>query len=109
MDVERMKALLGSVKEVAFTLHFDSSDVARRGIGREDAERALRDPDGLVSVDDQGGDLRGHKYALLFEKSSRYDLRVVVSILGGRINVITTHVQNRKRRKVNEKCLKALE
>ena len=108
MDVERMKALLRSVKEIVFTLHFDSSDVARRGVGREDAERALREPEDLVSADDQGDDPRGHKYALLFEKSSRYDLRIVVSILGGRINVITTHVQNRKRRKVNEKCLKAL-
>jgi len=102
MDVEQMKEMLRSATDIAFTLHFGSPDVARRGIGMEEAERLLRQPDGLASVYDKGDDPRGHKYVLLFEKSSRYDTKIVISVLGGRINVITTHVQNRKRRKVNE-------
>jgi hypothetical protein len=40
----------------------------------------------------------------MFEKSGRYDLKVVVSISadGARANVITAHVQNKLKRKVYE-------
>lgn len=60
-----------------------------------------RRPDALCLVKDRGDDRdpRGHKYLLLFDKSSRYDLKVVVSILAGKAKVITAHVQNKKRRR----------
>jgi len=53
-----------------------------------------------ISFEDQGEDLRGHRYALLFSKSSKYDLRIIISMKGKNI------IQNIKRRKVLEQWLK---
>ena len=57
-------------------------------------------------MEDQGEDYRGHKYGLLFRKSNKYDLKIVISIKNKTLNVVTTYIQNRKRRKRLEKWLK---
>ena len=103
MNLGAFVRMLKSVTEITFSLHFDEPKARTRGIEKGEVERALRDPGRLQAVEDQGPGWSGRKYALLFEKSGRYDLKVVVSMAGGRANVITAHVQNRLRRKVYER------
>lgn len=56
-------------------------------------------------MEDQGDEPQGHKYALLFSKSNKYDLKIVVSIKEKRLNVVTAHIQNIKKRKVYQEWL----
>lgn len=101
-----MKEKLKSAEAITFSKHFYDPKVRIRGISEEDIRTNFRNPDNFISFEDQGEDPRGHKYALLFKKSNKYDLWVLISVKDKRINVITTHIQNIKRRKVLKKWLK---
>jgi len=104
MDICEAKKILCYVEKVSFTKHFQAKS-AIRGIDHKDISALLASHDRLIDAEDQGEDDKGHKYALLFSKSNKYDLRVIVSIKGGNLNVITAHFQNIKRRKAYEKWL----
>lgn len=100
-----MKGILKEVESVAFSKHFGEEKVRLRGITEVGIKNNISSPVKLIAVEDQGEEPKGHKYALLFSKSRKYDLRVVVSLKDKRLNVITSHIQNIKRRKVYEKWL----
>jgi len=101
-----MKRRLKCTEEITFSKHFHEPKVQVRDISEDEISSNLRNPEKLIALEDQGGDEKGHKYALLFSKSNKYDLRILVSIKDKSINVITTHIQNIKRRKVLEQWLK---
>jgi uncharacterized membrane protein len=106
MDIKTLQKLLSSAETISFSKHFYEPKVQIRGISEEEIKNNLGNPTKLISFEDQGEDLRGHQYALLFSKSNKYDLKIVASIKDKNINVITTHIQNIKRRKVLERWLK---
>ncbi len=68
---------LKSINEITFSRHYDEPRVRLRHIEKSEIERALRNPDKLQAVEDQGDGQPGQKYALMFEKSGRYDLKIV--------------------------------
>lgn len=105
MDVQEMKSDLKEVESITFSKHFSEEKVKLRGITEEEINKNFASHAKLIEVEDQGDDTKGHKYALLFSKSHRYDLRVIVSLKYKKLNVITAHIQNIKRRKVYEKWL----
>lgn len=106
MVIEDIRKLLNSTKTITFSKHFYEHAIKIRGISEEEVKNELKCTTKLISYEDQGFDERGHKYSLLFSKSNKYDMRIVVSIKDNNINVITTHIQNIKRRKVLEKWIK---
>jgi len=106
MDIEEIQEILRSAETITFSKHFYEPKVQIRGISEEEIKDNIKNPQKLISFEDQGEDTRGHRYSLLFSKSNKYDLRIVVSIKDKNINVITTHIQNIKRRKVLEQWLK---
>ncbi len=103
--LDGVKKMLSGIDDITFSRHFHSPKVFNRGIDEGTVVEKVRHPSHLISVQDQGDGSKGHKYSLLFRKSTRYDLRVVVSVKGKRLNVITAHIQNIRRRKVYEKWL----
>ena len=106
MNVSEMKNVLKGLESVTFSKHFQEEKVRLRGITEGEIKAHLNSPVKLIVMEDQGEEPEGHKYALLFSKSSKYDLKVVVSLKDKRLNVITAHIQNIKRRKVYEKWLR---
>ncbi len=104
MDICEAKKILSKVENISFTRHFQEK-AALRSIDCQDIHSCLALHDRLLDAEDQGEDDKGHKYALLFSKSNKYDLRVVVSVKGNNLNVITAHFQNIKRRKAYQKWL----
>jgi len=100
--------MASSKRSITFSKHFFEPKVRLRKLDEKEIIRNLRAPIKLEFVEDQGSNRRGHKYMLLFHKSNKYDLKIVVSFKGRGVNVITAHVQNKKRRKVYEKWLKRL-
>jgi hypothetical protein len=105
MEIRKIQELLSSTENINFSKHsYEKMQI--RKISEEEVRNNLKNPTKLISFEDQGEDLHGHKYTLLFSKSHKYDLRIIVSIKDKNINVITAHVQNIKRRKVLEKWLK---
>ena len=106
MDIGKIQELLSSAETISFSKHFYEPKVQIRGISEEEIKRNLKNPVKLISFENQGESPQGHRYALLFSKSNKYDLKIVVSIKDKNINIITTHIQNIKRRKVLEQWLK---
>ncbi len=97
---------LKSAGEITFSKHFSTRSNIR-GITANEILEFLKFPENVKHIEDQGEEQQGHKYSLLFEKSSKYDLKIVVSIKDKALNVVTAHIQNRKRAKVLEKWLKS--
>lgn len=105
MELSEIKRILKTIETITFSKHFQEPKVKLRCISEEEITSNLKEPDKLLSAEDQGEEPQGHKYALLFSKSNKYDLKVVISIKDKSLNVITSHIQNIKRRKVYEQWL----
>ena len=108
MNVEEMKEKLKSIETITFSKHFYDPKVRLRGINETEVTDNIRNPMKIEVVEYQGEDVKGYKYGLLFHKSNKYDLKVVISIKDKSLNVITSYVQNKRRRKVFEKWLRRL-
>ena len=105
MDVSEIRKALCAIQNISFSKHFQEK-AKTRGIDEQEIMKCLASPDKLFETEDQGEDDKGHKYALLFKKSNKYDLRVIASVNGVNLNVITAHVQNIKRRKAYQKWVR---
>ena len=75
-----MKKVLKEAESITFSKHFGEEKVKLRGITAEEIKSNFNSPVKLIAVEDQGDDTKGHKYALLFSKSRKYDLRVIMSL-----------------------------
>jgi hypothetical protein len=106
MEIGEIQEILRCAEKITFSKHFYDPKVQIRGISEEEIKNNIRNPDKMISFEDQGEDSKGHRYALSFSKSNKYDLRIVISIKDKNVNVITTHIQNIKKRMVLEKWLK---
>lgn len=105
MELNETKEILKTIETITFSKHFYDEKVKLRGINEKEVKTNLKLPDKLIAAEDQGKEPKGHKYALLFSRSNKYDLKVVVSVKNKSLNVITAHIQNIKRRKVYRKWL----
>ena len=105
MNLEEMKRRLMEVEAISFSTHFLQRR-AIRGISEEEIRQNLAAPTRLMHLEAQTGEAEVEKYALLFARSGQYDLKVVISIKNKRLNVVTAHIQNVKRRRRYEKWLR---
>ncbi len=104
MNIDELKEKLKSIEQITFSKHFRLR-AEIRGIFEKEILSYLKNPENLEQFEYQGEDPEGKKYALIFHKSSKYDLKIVVSIKEA-LNVVTAHIQSKKRRKVFDKWLK---
>ena len=105
MEINEIRSVVKDIEIITFSKHFHDEKVKLRGITEDDIKANLRSLDKLIAVEDQGEEPEEHKYALLFSKLNKYDLKAVVSIKDKGLNVITAHIQNIKRRKVYKQWL----
>lgn len=105
MELNEIKEILKQIETITFSKHFYGEKVKLRAIAEEEIKTHLKAPDRLIVAEDQGDEPQGHKYALLFSKSNKYDLKVVISVKEESLNVITAHIQNIKKRKVYQQWL----
>lgn len=75
---DALKEMLKSVEEIGFSKHFRRK-AQIRGISEEEIIAHLKSPDNLEFSEYQGAEGGGEKYALLFHKSNKYDLKVVAA------------------------------
>jgi hypothetical protein len=100
MDIEKFRGLIKEIgiTNVSFSKHFHLRSELR-GIKESNIIDRLKDCENLILIEEQGNEPKGNKYKLLFKYMSNYDLIIVLSIKDGKINVITAHIQNIKKRK----------
>ena len=104
MEIDEIEEKLKSVEKIEFSRHFQIKSVIRT-VSQEEILETLKSLEFLEFAEDQGEEYGARKFALLFHKSSKYDLKIVISIKDKALNVVTAHIQNKKRRKVFEKWL----
>lgn len=106
MDKETLKKILKD-KKLFFTKHFlQRAEI--RSIDPEYIKTLLQTLEKLEYVIVQESSESEIKLELIFAKSRKYDLRVIISIKERQkqINIITAHIQNKKKRKRLEKWLR---
>lgn len=105
INLSEVKKILADIENVTISRHYEIEEMLIKNIPIEEIKETLKNTDKLMFAEDQGDEQKGHKYALLFNKSNKYDIRVVVSIKNKNLNVVTAHKQGTKRRKAYEKWL----
>lgn len=104
MKIDDLKETIKSIKKIKFSKHFHEK-AKIRGITEEEIQSYLRHPENIVQFEYQGKEDDRQKYALIFNKSNKYDLKIVISVKED-LNVVTAHIQSKKKRKVLDKWLK---
>jgi|GEM_PF-6654478 len=74
-----IKDRIRSVENFTFSRHFRHK-AKIRGISEEEILSCLKNLQNLDYSEFQGDEPQGSKYALLFHKSGKYDLKLVISI-----------------------------
>lgn len=106
MNVEEMKELLKSAESTSFSAHVRLKMKIREDISEDSLIEHIKHPESLAYCQYQGKEYGCDKYELIFDKSNKYDLRIIVAIKETSLTVITAHIQNKKKRKRLEKWLK---
>ncbi len=106
MNVEEMKERLKSIENISFSAHVRLKAKVRNDISEESLTYYLKSPENLIHCQSQGKEYGCDKYELIFDKSNKYDLRIIVAMREKSLTVITAHIQNKKKRKRLEKWLK---
>ncbi len=104
MDKEELLSILSKIDKITFSKHFQTK-LKIRNLTENEVNEILKSPNNIILIVDQGEEAEGHKLSLLLEKSNKYDLKIIISIKDKALNVVTAHIQNKKRRKVFEKWL----
>lgn len=79
MNIDELKEKLKSIETITISKHFHLR-AKIRGITEKEILSYLKNPEALDHFEYQGKEPEGQKYALIFNKSNKYDLKVVISI-----------------------------
>jgi len=102
--IDKLKEAIKSIKKITFSKHFQEKAIIR-GITEEEIQLCLGNPENIVQFEYQGKEPEGQKYALIFNKSNKYDIKIVISVKED-LNVVTAHIQSKKKRKVLDNMVK---
>jgi TATA-box binding protein (TBP) (component of TFIID and TFIIIB) len=97
-DMKEMLNRLAQVKKINFTEHAESKIETRR-IDKNTIIENLGNPNNLTHFQYEPDRYPGEKYELFFSLSKRKSLKVVISLVGTDLNVITSHIISSKRLK----------
>ncbi|MDY6768651.1 MAG: hypothetical protein SVW02_00915 [Candidatus Nanohaloarchaea archaeon] len=97
-DEETLQKHMEAADEVRSTDHFEKDVIPDRpSISKEMVEEYLQRFDDLLAFTHQEDTYDEEKYVLIFDKSSTYYLKIVVSFADSCIYLITAHLINRNR------------
>ena len=99
--LEKIKKRLMKTEGIVITEHVFKK-FGERPITEEQVRCMLLNAENLVHVEFQK-DLRGEKHKLVFRKSGKYDIIIVVRYLNSHLKVITAYQQNKKRIRIIQK------
>ncbi len=104
--IEGIKARLRRVQDAVLSAHvFDK--LKERPVTEEQIRAALQNPSNLMYVEAQKDNI-GEKYKLVFRKSGKYDLVVIIRFLNSHLKVVTVRIQNKKRIRITGRWQKHL-
>jgi len=99
--LEKIKMRLMKTEGIVITKHIFKK-FRERPITEEQVKCMLLNAENMVHVEFQK-DVRGEKYKLVFRKSGKYDIIIVVRYLNSHLKVITAYQQNKKRIRIIQK------
>lgn len=88
-----------SSRDIQYTRHFEKERLPyRQNVTKSLIEQHLENPDNLIDfVHSEDGHER-EKYEAIFDKSSKYYLKIVLSMADESLYIVTAHVINKARR-----------
>lgn len=104
--IESVKSRLKNIRDIIVGAHV-LNRFNERLITEEQIKSLLWDPKNLVNAEAQKDEI-SEKYRLVFRKSGKYDLIIVIRFINLHLKIITAHIQNKKRTKITEKWRKRL-
>jgi len=99
---EKFKNELQS-RKVNYTRHFERYRLPyRQNVTKNLIEKHLEDPKDLVKYKHEEDDHNREKYQVLFDKSTKYYLKIVLSMTNGDLFTVTAHVINKTKKKLSQ-------
>jgi hypothetical protein len=99
---EKFKNELQS-RKVNYTRHFERDRLPyRQNVTKNLIEKHLEDPKDLVKYKHEEDDHNREKYQVLFDKSTKYYLKIVLSMTNGDLFIVTAHVINKTKKKLSQ-------
>jgi len=103
---KEFERFLGECEEIELTHHFEHERLPRRpNISREMIEDYLSSLEDLIEFEYQEDDNPRPKYSCLFDKSSKYYLKIVLSVENKTIYIVTSHLINKSKAEMAKKLL----
>lgn len=101
-DEEVFKDLL-KTRNIKYTLHFERDRLPyRSNVTKELIEKHLRNPEDLDEFVYERDNHKRQKYQTLFGKSSKYYLKIVLSIANEDLYIVTAHVVNKTKKEKSQ-------
>jgi hypothetical protein len=101
-DEEVLKQEIES-RDIRYTRHFEEKRLPRReNVTKDLIKKHLRDPVDLLEFVFEDDDHRREKYQLLFDKSSKYYLKTVLSMEDDSLYIVTAHVVNKTKKEKSQ-------
>jgi len=105
-DQEEFSEFLNIAEKMKLTHHFRVERLPRRPkISEELIKAHIENPESLLEFQYSDDEHSREKYECLFEKSSKYLLKIVLSVENRTIFIVTAHLVNKSRKNSLEELL----
>ena len=90
-------------RQVNYTRHFEEDRLPyRQNVTKDLIEQHLSNPKDLVEYKYEEDNHNREKYQVLFDKSTKYYLKIVLSMTNGDLFIVTAHVINKTKKKLSQ-------
>lgn len=101
-EEEIFKEVISS-RKVNYTYHLEEKRLPiRENVSKDLIERHLDNPSDLIDYSYEEDNHKREKYQLVFDKSTKYFLKIVLSMAEEELFIVTAHVVNKTRKELSQ-------
>lgn len=100
---EGIEKSLNNITQIHYTLHFEEERLPNRvNLNKNIIEENLGSPDKLIDFEFEKDQHPRPKYQLVFDTSTKYYLKTVVSFDGNEVFIVTANIVNKRRKELSQ-------
>ncbi|PSH01736.1 MAG: hypothetical protein BRC27_01080 [Nanohaloarchaea archaeon SW_10_44_10] len=100
---KEFKQALNEIKRINYTRHFEEERLPNRvNLNKKTIEENLNSPSNLIDFEFEEDEHSRPKYQLVFDKSNKYYLKVVISFKRNEVFIVTAHIVNKRRKELSQ-------
>lgn len=98
-----IRKTLSRVSKINYTQHFEEERLPNRvNLSKDIIEEHLKSPRKLIEFEFEEDKHPRPKYQLVFDKSTKYYLKIVLSFDDNEVFIVTAHIVNKRRKELSQ-------